>query len=298
MRLIRSLLLLFVLMLGKNCLANKQETEVNDQHLEVSMRMIGHQLMLSFGDSTSRILPIESDENKYKIRFENEFGFHPDSLAAVIDRVILETGIAEAYIVQVLTCDSGLVAHSYEVGISQNVLACSGRVQPLGCYELQITLVSDRPEETAVAYSADNTDGILVTYSEPLTLIGLLILVVLILAGVILFLKNRNNYAEPDPDVIQLGEYTFKRRTMELILGDERIELTSKECDLLQLLYESVNDTVARDTILKMVWNDEGDYVGRTLDVFISKLRKKLEADSRIKIANIRGVGYKLIVDA
>jgi DNA-binding response OmpR family regulator len=48
---------------------------------------------------------------------------------------------------------------------------------------------------------------------------------------------------------------------------------------------------------LNKVWGDEGDYIGRTLDVFISKLRKKLEADSSIKIVNIRGVGYKLVMD-
>jgi DNA-binding response OmpR family regulator len=54
---------------------------------------------------------------------------------------------------------------------------------------------------------------------------------------------------------------------------------------------------VERDEILNKVWGDDGDYVGRTLDVFISKLRKKLEADACVKIVNIRGVGYKLVVD-
>lgn len=298
MRLIRCLPFLFVLILGQTCLASKHETEVNDQHLEVSMRMIGHQILLSQGDSVSRVQPIERDGNKFRIRFENDFGFHPDSLAAVIDSVILATGIAEEYIVQVLTCEFEEVAHSYEVGKHRNVLACSGRAQPVGCYILQLTLVADLSEEPVAEENSESDNGVLVTYSEPLTLIGLLILVVLALGGLILFLKNRNKDVEEDPNIIHLGEYQFNKRTMELILGEERIELTSKECDLLQLLYESVNDTVERDTILRMVWNDEGDYVGRTLDVFISKLRKKLEADSSIKIANIRGVGYKLIVDA
>ena len=62
------------------------------------------------------------------------------------------------------------------------------------------------------------------------------------------------------------------------------------------LLYQKANTTVERDIILNKVWGDEGDYVGRTLDVFISKLRKKLETDSTIKIVNIRGVGYKLVI--
>ena len=66
---------------------------------------------------------------------------------------------------------------------------------------------------------------------------------------------------------------------------------------MLSLLYASVNETVNKETLLNKVWGDEGDYVGRTLDVYISKLRKKLESDTSIKLKNIRGVGYKLIVE-
>ncbi len=278
------------------CSADSKESAVSDQHIEVSMRMIGHQVLLSSGDSNSRVLPIERDENKFKIRFENEFGFHPDDLAAVVDSVIDTTGIAEAYIVEVLTCETNQVVHSYEVGKATDVLACRGRSQPKGCYYIQITIFDPLVAKKNVTAEVDSEAGVLAIYAGPLKLIGLLALVSLLLVGFILYLSNRNNKSN-DPNIIRLGEYRFNRRTMELIRGDERIELTSKECDLLQLLYESVNDTVERDTILRMVWNDEGDYVGRTLDVFISKLRKKLEADSSIRIANIRGVGYKLIID-
>jgi DNA-binding winged helix-turn-helix (wHTH) protein len=261
------------------------------------MRMIGHQILLNSGDSTSRVLPIEREGNKYTINFENGFEFHPDDLAAIVDSVIDATGIASEYIVQVLSCDSDQVVHSYEVSATNDVLACRGRSQPMGCYYLQITMTDAMQYESSLTTESSTDQNALIEYAEPLKLIAILILVVLVLGGIIAFLSNRNNESEISPDVIRLGEYRFNRRTMELILGEERIELTSKECDLLQLLYESVNDTVERDTILRMVWNDEGDYVGRTLDVFIPKLRKKLEDDSRIKIANIRGVGYKLIID-
>jgi len=278
------------------CLADSKESAVSNQHIEVSMRMIGHQVLLSSGDSTSRVLPIVRDKNKFKIQFENEFGFHPDVLAAVVDSVIDTTGIAEAYIVEVLTCETNQVVHSYEVGKENDVLACTGRSQPKGCYYLQITIFDLLAAKKDVTAEVDSETGVFSIYAGPLKLIGLLALVSLLLVGFIMYLSNRGKKSN-DPNIIRLGEYRFNRRTMELIRGDERIELTSKECDLLQLLYESVNDTVERDTILRMVWNDEGDYVGRTLDVFISKLRKKLEADSSIKIANIRGVGYKLIID-
>jgi DNA-binding response OmpR family regulator len=94
-----------------------------------------------------------------------------------------------------------------------------------------------------------------------------------------------------------LGEYYFDKRNTELIIEQQRIELTSKEADLLLLLYNAANTTVERGVILNKVWGDEGDYIGRTLDVFISKLRKKLEFDSKVKIVNIRGIGYKLVMD-
>jgi DNA-binding response OmpR family regulator len=82
-----------------------------------------------------------------------------------------------------------------------------------------------------------------------------------------------------------------------LIYKNDRIELTGKEAELLLVLCEKPNETIDRATILNKVWGDEGDYVGRTLDVFISKLRKKLDYDSRLKIVNVRGVGYKFVMD-
>ena len=108
---------------------------------------------------------------------------------------------------------------------------------------------------------------------------------------------SRKKKARKNPNLIVLGKYHFDKIRSELIIAEQRIELTSKEADLLFLLYEALNNTVEREVLLNKVWGDEGDYIGRTLDVFISKLRKKLEFDERIKIVNVRGVGYKLVMD-
>lgn len=61
---------------------------------------------------------------------------------------------------------------------------------------------------------------------------------------------------------------------MELSINDRKVELTGKEAELLHLLHACANETVAREVMLKEVWGNDSDYVGRTLDVFISKLRK------------------------
>jgi len=295
-------LFLAVLCSAQWCFAQvSQLTPVQKQHIEVSMRMIGHQVLLSLGDSTSRILPIENNGDSYRINFESEFEFNPDELSFIIDSVITETEIASDYIVEILNCDSDQVVHSYQISSEayEDVLACKGRVQPKDCYSLSITILDyiipyqpDPPEISELSSEATEED-----YTEIYRLLAGLVFVVLALIGVLIFLNKRRTASQNDPNMTQIGKYRFNKRNMELWFNDEKIELTSKECDLLQLLFDSANDVVERDTILKMVWDDEGDYVGRTLDVFISKLRKKLEADSNVKIANIRGVGYKLVVD-
>ena len=112
--------------------------------------------------------------------------------------------------------------------------------------------------------------------------------------GLLFFRKKK---VELDSNKIKLGDYIYDPKKMVLIRKEKTIELTSKENELLSLLYEFANETVNKETILNKVWGDEGDYVGRTLDVYISKLRKKLENDSSIELKNIRGIGYKLIVE-
>ncbi|MBK9628225.1 MAG: winged helix-turn-helix transcriptional regulator [Flavobacteriales bacterium] len=99
-------------------------------------------------------------------------------------------------------------------------------------------------------------------------------------------------------DAVPIGAFHFDKGKMELSINDRKVELTGKEAELLHLLHACANETVAREVMLKEVWGNDSDYVGRTLDVFISKLRKKLEADPSVRIANIRGVGYRLILDS
>ena len=94
-----------------------------------------------------------------------------------------------------------------------------------------------------------------------------------------------------------IGASKFDQKNRALSFENNSVELSNKEAELLYLLCTAANTPVAREVILQNVWGDEGDYVGRTLDVYISKLRKKLEADTSVKIVNIRGIGYKLVTD-
>lgn len=295
MRMKIEILLLTLLFIGHLSFGFTSDTLTKgDQHTLVAMRLIGHRILHAVGDSTSLVRPVVKNGDQYKVTFDTEFSFLPDSVRPIIDKVISENGISRNYVVEFVTCDSNLIVHSYMVGETVDLPACQGR--PLGseCYELFITLVDDEYGESAML--------------EPMTIVHekegisdkwlvLFILLFVSMIGVIMFLISQKSGKNADPNVIKIGEFLFNKRNMELSIHNSKIELTSKEADLLQLLSESANDTVERDDILRQVWGDEGDYVGRTLDVFISKLRKKLEADSNVKIINIRGIGYRLVLN-
>ena len=93
----------------------------------------------------------------------------------------------------------------------------------------------------------------------------------------------------------ELGLYTFYPSTQTLQIGGEEIELSFRESELLRLLCESGTLQVDTKDILLQLWGNDSFYNTRSLHVFITKLRHKLEKDPRIKILNVRGIGYKLV---
>ncbi|MGB5499161.1 MAG: winged helix-turn-helix domain-containing protein [Maribacter sp.] len=277
--------------------SNAQDA-VNESLIKVTLRMIGHQILLSSNDSTSRVLPIIKENDRYRIQFESEFEFKPDELVLTVDRVVKETKMANSYIVEVEHCETGEVVYSFKIDDldKSDIIPCQGRIQPKACYSILFTLIETRLIDTALLIATPDPSN---KSNAGISQMGYMIMFVLftLFAAVFFFIWKRRNKSTIDPNLIALGTYHFDKRNTELLIEHQRIDLTSKEADLLLLLYNAVNTTVEREVILNMVWGDEGDYVGRTLDVFISKLRKKLEFDSKVKIVNIRGVGYKLVMD-
>lgn len=98
-------------------------------------------------------------------------------------------------------------------------------------------------------------------------------------------------------EAFSIGKYLFDHKRQVLnFTGREALELTHRESELLFYLCKSKNDVLDRSFILKKIWGDDDFFSARSMDVFISKLRKKLKHDPRIKILNVRGYGYKLVV--
>lgn len=98
------------------------------------------------------------------------------------------------------------------------------------------------------------------------------------------------------PQLFELGQYRFDSRKFELYFGGNVQKLTSREADLLLLFCENMEETLTKQTLLLKVWQDDSFINSRSLDVFVSKLRKYLKNDPMVHIINIRGVGYKLMV--
>ena len=94
--------------------------------------------------------------------------------------------------------------------------------------------------------------------------------------------------------VYQIGKYQYDSKNMILRIGKEEKVLTRKENALLRLLVDNKNQLLTREVALKSVWGDDDYFIGRSMDVFIAKLRKYLKEDSSISITNVHGTGFKL----
>jgi hypothetical protein len=291
-------LLLVLICLFTSVAYSSTEKEIADKRIAVAMRMIGHEVLRCVGDPESRVMPVEKSGEQYKISFELEFGFDPEDMVSIIEDIMTQTGIARNYLVEVEQCDNKEIVHSFMIVNSAHasLIPCEGRMLPEACHNFLITVWEDSyfiaspPDGSSTSLNSTETGE-----SHPFRAVFIMF-PLLMLAGFVGYFIRKRHTADPDPHLTRIGDSRFDRKNRRLSFGDQSVELSHKEAELLSLLHTHANATVAREVLLRKVWADEGDYVGRTLDVFISKLRKKLEADTRVKIVNTRGVGYKLVV--
>lgn len=111
-----------------------------------------------------------------------------------------------------------------------------------------------------------------------------------------IFLKRRNIVGDVNETSkeFDLGAYLFDYKNLELKMSEETKKLTQKEADLLRFFIRNKNEVLKRSDILETLWGEDDYFMGRSLDVFISRLRKYLKEDTSLKIENIHGVGFRL----
>jgi len=259
------------------------------QQVNLAMRQAADRLLDLAGDSTHAIPPVEEvSGSEYLLRLENNFSY--DSLPAYLEEALAQFGIQEKYYVSVHDCITdfltlGYASETFKAGDTP----CSGRAHPVGCYNLSVVF----PER------AKKTGG------NGLAWAGLVALVVAAMAigyAVKPLKNNKLEVAEQTPQTtgaaafIQIGNTQFDPANQFVQIGELRQPITFREAKLLHFFVQHQNQVLERDAILAAVWEDEGIIVGRSLDVFVSRLRKILQKDPALRIANVHGVGYRLEV--
>lgn len=269
-----------VIILFTSCTTNENLSE----RVKVSLRNVGHQLLLSNADTTSLVLPVQQlSESTFKLSFQNNLKIEPDGLVTLVNRSFKKSSFPSNYILEVKNCDDEEVVYSYEMQKKEEkaIIPCKGRALPTNCYfiEVQFLKISTSNNNQFIFY-------------------GLLVLIA-VLVGFVFQKKRKNKTAKTNnlTNVVNLGIFEFYPEQNKLVKQAVEISLSKKECELLEILISRPNEIIKREELTKRVWEDNGVVVGRSLDTYISKLRKKLKDDTSIKITNIHGVGYKLEID-
>lgn len=287
--------LVFCIGAGVDCQAAKSPERDPQFSVKVNLalRQVGHQLLLLGGDEHSRIPPVESNyPNEFSLKLEDCFNY--DTLPQLLSQALQSYDIQERYHVVIEDCDKHVPILGYnKEGFSLGVVSCLGRDQLSDCGT--VILRFDPP---VLRRSGEESATKLQSIPLPFWLLGSLAMIGL---GVVWKRKRVEEELQPNQPtiakiILTIGNFNFDPRNQSLQLGEAEQSLTFRENKLLHFLVRHTNQVVTRETLAAEVWEDEGVIVGRSLDVFISRLRKILKADETVMIKNIHGVGYRLEV--
>jgi Transcriptional regulatory protein, C terminal len=257
--------------------------EIPENHLEVVLRHIGHQLLLSSNDSSSRVLPIKKlNENTFQISFQNNFGFISDTLIDIVERTFQKNPLAKDYIVNLRNCNQNETVLAFEKNNKTgNLTPCRGRTLDVGCYLIEINFLKKKEYNFFLLW-------LLVI---PLGFIGFYV-------KDQFWQKGEKETILDDDHYIPIGNFRFYNDNNVLKMEHKTIALSEKETKALKIFAENINEIVEREKLMKEIWEDNGIVViSRNVDVLVSKLRKKLIDDNSIKIINVHGRGYKFIIE-
>src|SRR6186713_651360 len=273
---------ILVLLISAVAFINKKN-EIPEKHVEVVLRNLGHQLLLTAKDSSSRVMPVKKlNETTYQVSFQNDFGFISDTLINLVQRTFQKNALANDYIVNLRNCKQNETVFAFEINSQTGDLTpCRGRTLEVSCYVIEIELL----KKNKFNYF-------------------LLLLLIIPLSFVGLYVNDKFRKKEEaasifdNNDYIQLGNFRFYTDNNVLKSENKSITLSEKETKALKIFSENINQIVEREKLMKEIWEDEGIVViSRNVDVLVSKLRKKLSDDSSFKFINVHGRGYKFIIE-
>jgi DNA-binding winged helix-turn-helix (wHTH) protein len=262
-----------------------QRPGLSAEKVNLALRRSADKLLKEAGDSSSRIPPVEkAAANVWLLRLENNFNY--DLLPAILQESFDVHGISDNYDVAVLRCLDGNLELGYNFkDFSENKDApCGGRDMESGCYNIQVTFLTGESGH------------------KGLPVLGWLFSGMLAIALYGLRIKwgrgtsKKQIAANVESNWVHFGESRLDAANLLLFCGSVRHQLTYREAKLLHLFAQQPNQVLERSFILDNVWADEGVIVGRSVDMFVSRLRKMLRDDPSVQLVAVHGVGYRLEV--
>ncbi len=257
----------------------------NDQLLKkqthIAVRAIGDELLANAHDFSSPVPPVqEIDEHTLRLSFTDPIPINPDSLSwLAVKRIHSE--IAPRAIVNVLDAESGKVVYGFEINhVEPKEIPCLGRLLPASKYYVDISLYKHKP--LLLGLNAF-TFGIL-----GLTFVSFAFL------SIAFFKKSLQKPTETT--TIQVKGIKLDLDTNQIVTNDTKIKLTNKEVQIFSILFKNEGRLVSREYLTQEVWLKQGVITSRSLDMYISRLRKKVKDLSNVEILNQHGKGYILKV--
>lgn len=267
------IIVIFIFLTATQCTSGTS-AKYSEKLIEVGMREIGNRVLLSVGDSTSRVLPVRKEGNNYIIPFEREIAISSDTLYNIISEVLHDMGIEE-YLAELKSCDDDNVIAAIAWQADQNLEPCRGREIPPDCYHISIS-IKQKPWFKNRMYA-------------------IVLLVLFFMTAIyIRQILRKTKVSSIDSNKVKIGNILFLPDENTILINDEAIILTQREGKLLHILSQNIGNTVKREDLMDEIWGESGILVvSKNLDVLVSKLRKKIK-DDNLEITNVYGTGYKL----
>lgn len=267
----------------------EHKNTVNAENVNLALRRTAHLLLKENGDSTSQIPPVQQiDNTTWIIKINQPFDY--ETLPQLLQNSLNIQKITVNYNVAIVDCNDGtlLLGYNFQDYFQNKNLACGERVSDANnCRNIKVSFVND------------------VATVPKFPLLGWFFATFLAIALYYLgqkfvqrtIIKETAEIIPPNNTFVSFAQSRFDLSNQTLICGGITHTLTYREAKLLNLFVLHQNQVLERSFILENVWADEGILVGRSIDMFVSRLRKLLRNDERIQLLAVHGVGYKMEVN-
>lgn len=258
-----------------------ESEHTKQENINLTLRQVADRMYRLCGDSTSQIPAVRRrGTSNYSVKLTSHLVY--DSLPRLLERSLRQHGISDRYTVTIRPCDSEEILLGYiSADVQSGVVACTGRDIERNCQELTVSFLP-------------------VGKASVLPLIASLLLIAI--GGWFVYqyrspaLQPVAKAPIPADRLVTIGQSQYDPHNLSITVLGKSQQLTYRENKLLGYFIDHANQVLTREALQSHVWEDEGVIVGRSLDVFISRLRKLLKPDEQLRITNIHGVGYKLEV--